>query len=70
MLNWFKEKAVNVKAAAVMPPEKLEGKFLIGELYSEEAPEFTAEYDELIKNVRRKFDNFQGGNRGCEQNSD
>jgi len=70
MLNWFKEKAVNIKAAAAMSPEKLEGKFLIGELYKEDAPEFTAEYEELVKNVRRKFDNFQGGERGCEQNSD
>jgi 2-oxoglutarate ferredoxin oxidoreductase subunit beta len=70
MLNMFKEKAVNVKAAAVMSPDKLEGKFLIGEFHSENAPEFTAEYNTLVEGVRRKFDNFQGGERGCGQNSD
>jgi 2-oxoglutarate ferredoxin oxidoreductase subunit beta len=70
MLNWFKEKAVNVKAAAVMTQDKLEGKFMIGELYCENAPEYTTEYNTLVENVRRKFDNFQGGDRGCEQNSD
>ena len=52
MLNWFKEKAVNIKAAAAMSPDKLEGKFMIGELHNEAAPEFTAEYDELIKRVK------------------
>jgi len=70
MLNWFKDKAVNVKAAAALSKEKLEGKFLIGEFHCEEAPEFTAEYNALVESVRRKFDNFQGGDRGCEQNSD
>jgi 2-oxoglutarate ferredoxin oxidoreductase subunit beta len=70
MLNWFKERAVNVKAAAVMSPEKLEGKFLIGELYNVPEPEFTAEYTNIMDGVRRKFDSFQGGVRECAQNSD
>lgn len=70
MLNWYKERAVNVKAAAVMTPEKLEGKFLIGELYNQPAPEYTASYDTLVDGVRRKFDTFQGGVRECAQNSD
>lgn len=70
MLNWFKDRAVNVKAAAVMTPEKLEGKFLIGELYSQPDAEFTSEYAKLVEQVQRKFDTFQGGVRGCEQNSD
>jgi len=70
MLTWFKEGAVNVKAAAVMAPERLEGKFLIGELYNESAPEFTAEYGALADGVRRKYDDFQGEVRECGQNSD
>jgi 2-oxoglutarate ferredoxin oxidoreductase subunit beta len=70
MLNWYKERAVNVKAAAVMTPEKLEGKFLVGELFNQPAPEYTAAYDALIDGVRRKFDTFQGGVRECAQNSD
>lgn len=70
MLNWFKESAVNVKAAAVLPPEKLAGKFLIGELHNQPEPEFTAEYAALVSQVRRKYDNFQGEVRECGQNSD
>ncbi len=70
LFNWQKDHAVNVKAAAVMTPDKLEGKFLIGELHNEEAPEFTASYAALTQSVRRKFDNFQGGVRECAQNSD
>ena len=70
MLNWFKDNAVNIKAAAAMSQDKLEGKFLIGEFYKEDTPEFTEEYKALVESVRRKFDNFQGGERGCGQNSD
>lgn len=70
MFEWQKSHAVNVKAAAVMTPDKLEGKFLIGELHNEAAPEFTAQYSALIEDVRRKYDNFQGGVRECAQNSD
>ena len=63
MLNWFKDKALNAKAAAVMSPDKLEGKFLIGELYCENAPEFTEEYNKLIEDVKKKFGNPQEGGR-------
>lgn len=70
LFEWQKDHAVNVKAAAVMTPDKLEGKFLIGELYNEPAPEFTAQYSALIEDVRRKYDTFQGGVRECAQNSD
>ncbi|MDR0497654.1 MAG: 2-oxoacid:ferredoxin oxidoreductase subunit beta [Treponema sp.] len=72
MLDWYRERAVNVKAAAIMTPDKLEGKFMIGELHCETAPEFTVEYAKLVESVKRKFDNFKGkgGEQGCEQNSD
>ena len=53
ILNWEKEIAVNVKAAAKMNPEDLKDKILIGELYKSEAPEFTAEYDRLIAAVQK-----------------
>lgn len=70
MFEWQKDHAVNIKAAAAMPKEKLEGKFLIGEFHKEEAPEFTSQYIELIEKVQRKFDDFKGGVRECAQNSD
>jgi len=70
MLNWLKDKAVNVKAAAALPPEKLAGKFLIGELYNSPAPEYSAEYGELIRRVQTSFANVKGGLWECASNSD
>ena len=55
MLNWYKEKAVNVKAAATMSPETLIGRFLIGELYYENAPEFTEEYNKQVEHIRNNL---------------
>jgi len=52
MLEWEKAHGVNVKAAEKMKPEQLEGKFLIGELHREEAPEYTEEYDRLIARIQ------------------
>jgi 2-oxoglutarate ferredoxin oxidoreductase subunit beta len=48
MILWQKENAVNIKKAANMAPEELEGKIIIGELHRREAPEYTALYDDLI----------------------
>jgi 2-oxoglutarate ferredoxin oxidoreductase subunit beta len=70
MLNWLKDKAVNVKAAAALPPEKLAGKFLIGELYNAPAPEYSAEYGELIRRVQASYANVKGGLWECASNSD
>ncbi len=53
-----------------MPPEKVAGKKLIGELYNAPAPEYSADYDELIAKVQRTYDKFQGGLYGCASNSD
>ena len=70
LLNWIKDQAVNVKAAVALPKEKLEGKFLIGELYNQSAPEYSAEYGELIQRVQRSFENVKGGLWECASNSD
>jgi len=70
MLNWIKDQTVNVKAAAALPKEKLEGKFLIGELHNAPAPEYAAEYAELTHRVQSSFDNFKGGLWECASNSD
>ena len=70
LLNWIKDQAVNVKAAAALPKEKLEGKFLIGELHNQPAPEYAAEYGELIQRVQRSFENVKGGLWVCASNSD
>jgi len=54
MLKSYRDNAVTLKAAAQMEPEKLVGKYLIGELFKETAPEYTAEYAKVI-------DRLQGG---------
>lgn len=70
MLNWIKDSTVNVKAAAALGAEKTAGKILIGELHNAPESEYTADYDELIGRVQRKYDKFQGGLYGCASNSD
>ncbi len=47
MLLWQKDHAVNIKAAAKMKPEDLEGKFLIGLLAQKDKPEYTATYEAM-----------------------
>jgi 2-oxoglutarate/2-oxoacid ferredoxin oxidoreductase subunit beta len=70
MLERFRDGTVNVKAAAHLPPEKVEGKILIGELHRSSAPEYSAEYKAMASKVRRSYDGFQGGLYGCASNSD
>jgi len=54
MMKSLKENGVNVKAAEKMTEEQLKGKFLIGELYKTQEPEYTEEYQKII-------DSFQKG---------
>lgn len=54
MLEWQRDHAVMVQAAAKMTAEDLAGKFLIGQLHQSTAPEFTAEYDKLVARVQKK----------------
>ncbi len=70
MLEWIKNQTINAKAAAALPPEKREGKLLIGELHNAPAPEFAGEYGELIHTVQRNFANMKGGLWECASNSD
>ncbi|MDX9783346.1 MAG: 2-oxoacid:ferredoxin oxidoreductase subunit beta [Spirochaetia bacterium] len=70
LLNWIKDRTVNAKAAAALPPEKLAGKLLIGELHKAERPEYCANYAETTARVQRTYNDYKGGNRGCELNSD
>lgn len=58
MMEWQRDNAIMVQAAAKLKPEDLKGKFIIGQLHHEEAPEYTAEYAKLIERVQQK-----GGNR-------
>ena len=50
MLNWQKDVCVDVKVASKLPPEKLEGKIIIGELSRDESKEeYTDMYMDIIK---------------------
>lgn len=53
MMEWQRDNAVTVQAAAKMTPDQLAGKFIIGELYSAEAPEYVAEYDKVIARAQK-----------------
>jgi 2-oxoglutarate ferredoxin oxidoreductase subunit beta len=70
MLDWIKDSTINVKAAAVLPPEKVAGKVLIGELHSAPEAEYAALYMELIGRVQRRYDDYIGEVRECASNSD
>jgi len=54
MLMWQKEHAVSVEKAKGLTPEEMRGKFIIGEIYKTEAPEYTEVYDQLIEKARGK----------------
>ena len=54
MMQWQKDNAVMVAAAAKMTPAELSGKFVIGELHKSVAPEYTAEYDKMIARLQGK----------------
>ena len=49
MLKWQRDNSVNAPKAAKMPPEELEGKLIVGELSRCERPEYTKQYEKIIK---------------------
>ena len=50
MMNWQKDTCIDAKVAAKLPPEKLEGKILIGELSRDESKEeYTDMYMDIIE---------------------
>lgn len=55
MLMWQKEHAVSVEKAKGLTPEEMHGKFLIGELYKVDAPEYTELYTQIIEKAQGKF---------------
>jgi 2-oxoglutarate ferredoxin oxidoreductase subunit beta len=54
MMNWLKDHAVDVKVAQKLSPEKLEGKFLIGEFKNVTEPEYTEEYQKIIERFQKE----------------
>src|SRR5690554_6264987 len=54
LMKHLKEITLNVKAAEKLPPEKIEGKILIGEFKNQSRPEYTAEYGKLINRLKEE----------------
>ena len=54
MLKWQRDNAVSVKQAQAMSAEELAGKFVIGELGNNPAPEYTEEYQRVVDLAMRK----------------
>jgi len=54
MLYWQRDNTVNVKAAAKMKAEEMEGKILTGVLADRDYPEFTELYDKLIADLKQE----------------
>ncbi len=54
MMNYLKDAAVDVKAAAKLTPEQLEDKFIIGEFKNTQQPEYTEEYQKIIDRFKKE----------------
>ena len=53
MMTFLKDSFVDVKVAEKLPPEKKEGKFLMGEFINKVEPEYTEEYDKIIAQLKK-----------------
>ncbi len=52
MITWLKDNFIDKKVAEKLPPEKREGKFLMGEFVEVNEPEYTELYDEIINRFK------------------
>ena len=52
MLEWQRDHAVNLKQYQILSEEERNGKFAIGLIYSDQAPEYTDEYTKLIQKAK------------------
>ncbi len=52
MLQWQKENTVNVKAAAKLPPEKVQGKIITGVFHDAEKQGYTEVYNQIIQKAK------------------
>ena len=56
MLDWQKEHAVTVRAAARLSPEEMADKFIIGEIGTRVRPEYTKRYEAIIEAATKETD--------------
>ena len=54
MMTYLKENAINVAAYDKLTEEQRAGKFVIGELYNNNRPEYTAQYQKIIESFSKE----------------
>lgn len=54
MFDYLKEKAVPIEKASTLSPEELQDKFIIGEFKNSPEPEYSQEYESLIKSIQKR----------------
>ena len=54
MMHWQEKNCIDVKKAAKMTADELEGKILLGEMSRKELPEYTELYDKIIEKAGGK----------------
>jgi 2-oxoglutarate ferredoxin oxidoreductase subunit beta len=54
LMEWVKDRCVNVKAAAKMSEEEKQGKILIGKLHHQPVEEYTKSYDKIIEIAQKE----------------
>ncbi len=53
MMMWLKDNFIDIKVAEKLPPEKKEGKFLMGEFKNVLEPEYTDQYNKIIEKLKK-----------------
>jgi len=57
MMEWLKANSIPREKAEKMPPDELKGKFIIGELYTDTRPEFSASMRAVAAEAARREEN-------------
>ena len=54
MMKYLKENAINIAAYDKLTEEQKIGKFVVGELYKSDRPEYTEEYQKIIESFSKE----------------
>ncbi len=54
LMNYYKDNALDIKAAEKLPEDKKVGKFLTGEFHHEAKPEYVSEYMKIVEKVQKE----------------
>lgn len=54
MMKHLKDNTINISAYDKLPEEKRQGKYIVGEIYKTQRPEYTAEYQKIIDSFSKE----------------